>query len=833
MGNPKKFIACILALTMAAAPMAAGCGKKPRSNPKVEADSDWYNITKVTLESAVDLSSTEYSQTEIVGKVGDCYVVWYRGQYPIPYDVDWEHIDYKEYSLMQIEAYDSNGERVSSVDLFDAVSSSGLLEEAVEEMSATAPAEEEQEEAAEETEEAEEEPVEPMYDIWDPEVRGDVLVVPIEVYGGPDLGTVGYDLCIDPANGEVSYERSEGSEGVLPPNANGIINTVKLGNYFIQEFMAYDAFGIGYSILRITDGDNVTLIDLEEEFPDEVVSAIVGYLDMGSGKILCAVVGANLFAPNEYYVIDTVSHTITKAGEEEYTWLQKTDVSLCSYFEGTGNVIMDTHGVQKIDLENNEITPLLDFSCCNINRSDVTCMNLISYTEDEAVLMGSVYLAESGSNSVQFIKLQKADSNPNAGKTILTAAATGSITYAMSEAVCIFNETDPDYFITFDPKYELDQYLDLSDADDMSNNDYMINTDNAYAQLSDLLMVDIIAGEGPDIIFDSCGLSQLNTDAYLMDMSDRINTDGLFGNIIEACKTDGKLYQMPLAFGVTGIVTKTENVAPGRTGFTYEEYEEFVSTVCNGNDPLAMNQTEFFIRCLASMDDLCYTEDGKIDYDNDAFRALAEFTDENIFPVEERTYEDVMFLDNAGGIYFENGSCLGVMGTLRSQMNSVSFLGLPSYDGRGPLASVGCSVAISSQSPDKDGCWNFVETLLSQPVQEYYAYDSGYSPVNEAAFDSIVEDFITDYNANLDMYETSYSPADLAMMHIDTTRIDMTVVDGFKEMIGAISGVESDDVAIDIIIREEMPAYFFGQKTLDEVIPILENRVQTFLDERG
>ena len=75
MGNSKKIIACALALTIAVSPMIAGCGKKPRSNPKVEADSDWYNVTKVTLESEVDLSGVQYSQTNVMGKVGDCYVV--------------------------------------------------------------------------------------------------------------------------------------------------------------------------------------------------------------------------------------------------------------------------------------------------------------------------------------------------------------------------------------------------------------------------------------------------------------------------------------------------------------------------------------------------------------------------------------------------------------------------------------------------------------------------------------------------------------------------------------------------------------------------------------
>lgn len=821
MGNPKKFIACTLAFSMALMPMVSGCGKKPRSNPKVEADSDWYNVTKVTLESEVDFSGVQYSQTNVMGKVGDCYVVWYRAQYPIPYDVDRETFDYKDYTLMQIDGYDSNGELLCAVDLFDAVEDSGLVEDAISMMS-----------DAEETEEA------PMYNVWDPEIKGDNLSVLVEVYTDPEAALISYEVLIDPVTGELSYEISEEGRD-LPPRAEGTIFSTRISEYQIVEYIAHNDVGAPYSILGIKDhAGNHTAIDLDEQFPDTHIGSIIGYLDLGSGKILCEACGDDVFGPHLYFTVDTSTGTATMAGDGQYSWLSALDLSTCSYFEEIGNVIMDTHGIRKIDLENSEITEAVSFDSCNINRSDVSSLSVISYTEDEIVLMGATYgtadLYTAGGGKVLLVKLNKADSNPNAGKTILTAATTGTIGYAMSEAVCSFNETNPDYFIRFDPKYEVDQYMDMNNMTSMAmdESDYRVTAVGAYAQLTDQLTVDIIAGEGPDIIFDSSRLSQLNTDDYLLDLSDRINTDGLFGNIIEASKKDGKLYQIPLAFGITGIVTKTENVASGQTGFTFDEYGEFVDSVCNGNEPIAMNQTEFFITCLGAMGDLFYTEDGKIDYDNEAFRSLAEFTDNNIFPVENRTYQDVMVLDNAGGIYFSNGSFMTLLGNLQSGINDATILGIPSYDRRGPIASVGCSVAISSQSAEQDGCWSFIETLLSQEIQEYYAYDTDLTPVNTAAFDSVATTFVDDHNARLSFYDTEISPAELAMMNIDTTRVDPDVIDSYKTMIGSIRGVESTDFSVDLIIREEMPAYFFGQKTLDEVIPVLENRVQTFLDER-
>lgn len=36
-----------------------------------------------------------------------------------------------------------------------------------------------------------------------------------------------------------------------------------------------------------------------------------------------------------------------------------------------------------------------------------------------------------------------------------------------------------------------------------------------------------------------------------------------------------------------------------------------------------------------------------------------------------------------------------------------------------------------------------------------------------------------------------------------------------------------------MIVKEEIPAYFAGQKSLDEVIKIINDRAKTYLNERG
>jgi hypothetical protein len=45
--------------------------------------------------------------------------------------------------------------------------------------------------------------------------------------------------------------------------------------------------------------------------------------------------------------------------------------------------------------------------------------------------------------------------------------------------------------------------------------------------------------------------------------------------------------------------------------------------------------------------------------------------------------------------------------------------------------------------------------------------------------------------------------------------------------------MSSEDAAISLILLEEMPSYFSGQKDLDSVVKVAQDRVQKVLNERN
>ena len=58
-------------------------------------------------------------------------------------------------------------------------------------------------------------------------------------------------------------------------------------------------------------------------------------------------------------------------------------------------------------------------------------------------------------------------------------------------------------------------------------------------------------------------------------------------------------------------------------------------------------------------------------------------------------------------------------------------------------------------------------------------------------------------------------------------------IDDLEKIILSCSRSNATDASINLILVEEMPAYFLGQKDLASVVTIAQDRVQKVLDERG
>ena len=106
------------------------------------------------------------------------------------------------------------------------------------------------------------------------------------------------------------------------------------------------------------------------------------------------------------------------------------------------------------------------------------------------------------------------------------------------------------------------------------------------------------------------------------------------------------------------------------------------------------------------------------------------------------------------------------------------------------------------------------------------------TPVRKTAYEATALQAIEKYNSTYERYKKMYPKDTLADQGIPFCKIDNKVVKDYEEMLNSSSVISEADPAIIIIVTEEMPAYFTGQKSLDDVIKIINDRSQTYVNER-
>ena len=513
--------------------------------------------------------------------------------------------------------------------------------------------------------------------------------------------------------------------------------------------------------------------------------------------------------------------------DEEYAWLNTVNYSTRISSFGGKTYVTDQSGIKRINFETKELEEVVSFNDCNINRSIISRFDLVSVEDDRYVFAGmaSTYDAytmfgPADKDIPAVIVLEKADKNPNAGKLVLTAATVGRVEtpYPISEAIRKFNDTNKKYFIQIESELNVADYFDFSNAESHDDSDDVHY--NGTSALSAQLATDLLSGNAPDIILNAGDYSLIHSEDYLVDLTAYTNgKNGIkeadyFSNVLDAAKTGDKLFYMPVSFSVNGILADKAYVRDGMTGFTFDEYAEFLYGPCNGRDP--MNETQLGALCTlySYMSDTCI-QGKEVNFDNESFRALCDYVKANVSDLSYDPNES-----NGYGCYYNFAEFMLVNGNNASEK---TVLGYPSPDGRGPVISVGTSIGISAEASSAvaDGAWEFIKYCLGDEVQEMIARHDE-NPLSIKAFDTSAKKVLENYNSNSfnRFTGTKNEPQ------------DEEVITSYKNVLLSASVTDNIDPAILIVLREELPPYFLDQKSFDDVLKIIQDRVSTIIAER-
>ena len=652
---------------------------------------------------------------------------------------------------------------------------------------------------------------------------------------GSELYIVAYDFST-----KSDYLYIVDEKGNISPD-NKICITKNLSENETANLFTF--IGRDAAVLQISQTDSVKLIDLNtgtekkavslESLPrDFHVKNPEGIICAGENKVVVwGYTSANFyFGQIRYCLVDLDTGKISALDEMEYINIPLRNLSYCN-----GSLVTVTDGgVYTIDTDNETCKMTLSFNCSNCNRFLVNNSEL-TYADEERLLFSysSRYVGLNLADNI-ICTFTRSSEYPASGKSIITVASTEDLDYSVSEAMMLFNSESDSSYILFDGRYKANADIDYSNAD--SADQAALNNLNSYASVSDRLAMDILSGEGPDILITNGANEQLSKGEYFVDLSDFLSENGFndsdyFMNAINALRFNGSLYQLPIGFYVDCFMAPGDAFG-GKNGLTFDEYEAMVKTVCNGQDPvydhqLYYSRTEVATKLFANSSGM-FIEDGKIDVNREEFKKMLDYCgglpEHGYFEGKDidAEYEDLIAAKETMRVQPAVVYGFYEYEVLAMKYDDVMICGYPSVDGRTAAVGSDLAVSISSHSSDREACKEFLKVLLSEDIQKTIGSNI---PVNRNCARELALEEI-ELNNDLALKNAGRKYAKTGEV------LDTSVADRYIDELSKATTSSFVYHSISLIIYEEIPAYFEEQKSFEEVAQLINDRAQKVLDER-
>lgn len=390
----------------------------------------------------------------------------------------------------------------------------------------------------------------------------------------------------------------------------------------------------------------------------------------------------------------------------------------------------------------------------------------------------------------------------------------------------------------------------------------------------DLLMTEIAAGKGPDIIelgtsgeTSQLSYRQLAEKGYLEDLwpyienDPKLGRDGVLMPPLKAAEVDGSLYLLFKDVRVNTLMGP-ESIVGNRYSWTLEELLATLDTMREGSTILRYNATKhdvFYELLCFSLEKFMDRTTGACAFDSIGFRDLVAFLEcfpnESDFELPEKVAEERMERVRTGKQMLEVTQIAwpedlnfrdGYWG------ERTSFPGYPTADGSSgnSFYPMGNILSMSSACQNKEAAWEYIRSLirprrsksaLGAVVNEAYVS----IPVNLHDFEIFMWGEIVQQAGLLREHNRhGNKPIESADILGTWTPFDygpgiyarslLTEEDGerFRALIDNTTQLYWPDDDLTDIVWEALGPYFAGDRTLDDTLRLLDNRVSLYLNEQ-
>ncbi len=414
---------------------------------------------------------------------------------------------------------------------------------------------------------------------------------------------------------------------------------------------------------------------------------------------------------------------------------------------------------------------------------------------------GSLEQIESESLDDNFYVVRLRKINPvEMGKTILIFKSLYAVP-SLKSLIARFNKENKEYHVV------------LQDSGDESIQDFLAHND-----------MEIATGKGPDLIArdavtdmrvlaEKGGLE--NLEPYLA--QDGIDMESYHRETFQSQGMENGIYSAGYAMYISNMYIKE--------GFVDSNGQADIKTFLDnlesydGQAVLGMGYDSVnILHHLFEMSDNLY---GMVDWDQKTCDFSGELWEQMLrvakqYGLTERNgqWEEIM---NFGGI---QSFQFMVFNERNAKENDMVLTGYPSENGMVQELWID-SVAINADSAHKDGAWEFLRFLLDEENQKLLTAENLDIPVHEGVLRESVREY-------LEAYADTYSPTGAMIIRPE---IPEGTEEKFWECLENAKPEPYRTAQVIAIIKEEAALYFTGDKTVEEVSDVIENRVRLYLAE--
>lgn len=467
---------------------------------------------------------------------------------------------------------------------------------------------------------------------------------------------------------------------------------------------------------------------------------------------------------------------------------------------------------------------LFDWLDQGINGSHVAAVNVL---EDGRILAVTRDFSSGGS---ELALLKKVDIAQTAQKQTIVLGTLYSNS-ALRGAVLEFNRGNDKYHMKI-REYLDPQTHDRTDALIRMNNDILSDD---CPDLLDLADLDLKA-------LASKGLFE-DLNAYL-DSSCLLDRSDFLDSLLDSYTVGNKLITIPSSFSLRTVFGWSAE-AGDAYGWTLDGLMAYADAHPEAelfDNASRSSMMQYLMAC--NEDAFIDWSSGECRFDSDAFRRLLEFTAR--FPGEAQRNPG----QPSTPVRIQNGEVLlyeaditdfdSIQLPLAIYGDAGTCIGFPSGDG-----GAGCilvpygAYAITVKSNQKEGAWAFLESLLASADSSSSFFPPLKAGLEAKAADAVKAEYLTDESGEICLDGNGEPIPKNSGMTISYPDWEYTYRTASQDEVEAVLALIdaarpmpfSDTGEVIRIISEEAEGYYQGQKTVDEVAEIIQNRIQLYINE--